>query len=983
MKYIKGIFGVLTLFFFGYMIVGQIVLQEDVPGRFGICNEYNQEIYAVYSDGAKELFEKADKTKGIVALETTLPLIEEGVNSICFGGRNMVAYIDGQKVYETAVQNNGWFSSANPEHYMMIPISTQDSGKVLHMDIDDNNYIMYQSYIGNEFGIWSFILKRYSGELIVAAITMIMGCLTIIISKVYGLVIGKKIEITYLGVGVFFSAIWLVVNSIYRQVMFPNLSIASDFPFLMVMLIPYPFLIYMNIVQNRRFERIYVAMSCILTFVNVHNCALYILGKKELIETFIYVALACIVSIISIVISFIIDLRSGRIKEYKFVAFGLLGAFASAVIQLVTYFFRTGIFSGTYLSIGLLILLVCASIHTVHNVFQIEKDKTAAVMASDAKGRFLSSMSHEIRTPINAVLGMDEMILRESKEDNIRDYALDIQNAGKSLLALINDILDISKIESGKMEILPVEYDMSSMLNDTMNMIFHKAKAKDLFAKINVDENIPSRLIGDDLRIRQILVNILNNAVKYTEEGGVILELKGDYVDDNHIILHFKIEDTGIGIKEEDLPKLYAQFERIEEDRNRNIEGTGLGMSITLNLLEMMDSKLQVTSEYGKGSCFYFDLKQDIVDRTPIGDLSKRISEQKKDYSYRNNFCAKDAKLLVVDDNAVNRKVVRSLLKDIGATIDEADSGEKCLEMVTQKTYDIIFLDHMMPGLDGIETLQALKNLERNRNLATPVIALTANAVTGAKEMYLDAGFDDFLTKPVIYSKLENMLLKYLSKDKIIEVVETDEVVIGDEAQEIDDLLANIPEMNLEYALMLNGNKNVLVDTLVDFATVIDSELKELNRYKELLPDEEAFKQYRVKVHSIKASAMLVGQVYLSGMARMLELAAIDRKIGIIEATHETFVEELLKKKQQLEVFATNSEQSSDLMDYDSKMLIEQLELLIQAVIEVDIDKTDAIVEYLKCFDYPTQIKDRMQEVYSAAMNLDENSIISVLDAIK
>lgn len=292
-------------------------------------------------------------------------------------------------------------------------------------------------------------------------------------------------------------------------------------------------------------------------------------------------------------------------------------------------------------------------------VEQLEKERRRADSANKAKTNFLANMSHEIRTPINAVLGMNEMILRESKESLIRDYALDVQGAAKSLLSIINDILDITKIEAGKLNVITAEYDFSSVIYDVTNMISFKAKMKELEFKVLIDEKIPQKLMGDDIRLRQILVNLLNNAVKYTEKGTVTLEISllppvENQMNDANLL--FSVKDTGIGIKEEDMQKLCVPFERIEEKRNRNIEGTGLGMSITKQLLSLLNSELQVTSEYGKGSEFSFWLCQEIAEAAPIGKLGARIEAQDKSYAYQHAFEAPEAKVLLVDDNEMNRR---------------------------------------------------------------------------------------------------------------------------------------------------------------------------------------------------------------------------------------------------------------------------------------------------------------------------------------
>ena len=388
---------------------------------------------------------------------------------------------------------------------------------------------------------------------------------------------------------------------------------------------------------------------------------------------------------------------------------------------------------------------------------EAEEARFIAENANKAKSIFLANMSHEIRTPINAVLGLDTMILRESKDEGIRKYAMSIQTAGQSLLAIINDILDMSKIESGKMEIIPVDYDVASLINDVSNMIMPKAEAKGLLFDIHIDPSIPSRLFGDDVRIRQVIINLLTNAVKYTVEGSVTLSLVCEKKDEE-VLLTCSVRDTGIGIAEEDLAKLFDAFVRIEEKRNRNIEGTGLGINIVSNLLSLMGSHLEVESEYGKGSEFKFTISQKSLSDEPVGDIEKRIKERAVEYKYSTGFIIPDANILVVDDNEMNRYVFKSLLKELECNIDEADGGKKCLRLTEEKKYNIIFMDHMMPEMDGIETFHKLREMKDSPNIDTPVIVLTANAITGAKEKYLAEGFDDFLTKPIVPEKLEKVI---------------------------------------------------------------------------------------------------------------------------------------------------------------------------------------------------------------------------------
>ncbi|MCR4754572.1 MAG: response regulator [Lachnospiraceae bacterium] len=403
----------------------------------------------------------------------------------------------------------------------------------------------------------------------------------------------------------------------------------------------------------------------------------------------------------------------------------------------------------------------------------LEEQKRIADEANRAKSDFLASMSHEIRTPINTVLGMNEMILRESRERNVREYAGDIRSAGNTLLSIINDILDLSKIESGKMEIVRTEYDEAMMIYDLSNIISGRAKEKGLAFNVEVDPKIPAKLLGDDIRIKQVLMNILSNAVKYTHKGSVWMRVRLNSADEadgrKTASIHYEVEDTGIGIRPEDMDKLFSAFERLDVRKNRNIEGTGLGMTITVRLLAMMGSKLSVQSEYGKGSVFSFDLTEEVIDERPIGEFNRRVSvEALRECADGNLFTAPEARILVVDDNRTNRKVFGLLLKHTEIMIDEAENGPEAIKLATANHYDIIFMDHMMPDMDGLEAMDRIKAVGDGPCIDTPIIILTANAVAGSREMYLSKGCDGYLSKPISASELEEMIKEFLPEGKVI-----------------------------------------------------------------------------------------------------------------------------------------------------------------------------------------------------------------------
>ncbi|MBQ6442909.1 MAG: response regulator [Lachnospiraceae bacterium] len=540
---------------------------------------------------------------------------------------------------------------------------------------------------------------------------------------------------------------------------------------------------------------------------------------------------------------------------------------------------------------------------------ELKEQRSIADRANKAKSTFLANMSHEIRTPINAVLGMDEMILRETKEDQTYSYAQDIQTAGSTLLSLINDILDFSKIEEGKMEILPMQYELSSAVGDLINMIHSRAEKKGLAFRVDVDPEIPHLLYGDEIRVKQIVLNLLTNAVKYTKEGEISLAVTSRPASDEEILLGFRVSDTGIGMKEEDLEKLFAPFTRIEEKRNRSIEGTGLGMSIVQQLLSLMDSHLEVESEYGKGSAFSFEIRQQVIKWDPIGDFASRLKTQSaQNEGYRELFHAPDARILVVDDTEVNLTVIQNLLKQTKLRVDTAGSGREALSDAKETRYDMIFIDHMMPDMDGIETLQRLK--EEVTELP-PCIALTANAVSGAREEYLAAGFSDYLSKPVNGRRLEEMLKAWLPPEKLLEpepetgAPGTDVTIEsagtgtpGEEQGEagLPSWLCRIPEIDAMEGLANCGGKESYLTVLATFHRTAAAKADEIEQY--CLAGE--MENYTIKVHALKSAARIIGAKTLSGLARELEDAGnagdtekIGKETGELLAQYRTLDEKL------------------------------------------------------------------------------------------
>ncbi len=613
-----------------------------------------------------------------------------------------------------------------------------------------------------------------------------------------------------------------------------------------------------------------------------------------------------------------------------------------------------------------------------------------AEAANIAKSSFLSNMSHEIRTPINAILGMDEMILRESNEREIIRYAEDIRSASNTLLGLVNDILDFSKIEAGKMDVIPVEYEFTSVINDLYNVIKKRAEDKNLKLILEVDPNIPSVLYGDEIRVKQVMTNILTNAIKYTDEGSVTLSIKkerdGEVLKrhakhdkeccfDNPVGFRVKVTDTGIGIKEEDKKKLGSAFQRVDEKRNRSVEGTGLGLNITARLLELMGSRLELESTYGEGSTFSFYLEQGVVKSDPIGDISNRWERADiTHHEYREKFTAPDANILVVDDTKMNLDVICNLLKNTRINIDTALSGEECLELVTQNKYDIIFLDHRMPNMDGVECFNRMQELEDHKCPDAPVISLTANAVSGAREEYLEIGFVDYLTKPIEPDKLENMLMTYLPSDK---VVKQDVDARGD-LRGLPDWIYNVDGMDVESAVTYCGGEDSFLSILKSFYDTIDDKADEIKAYY----DDKDWSNYNIRVHAMKSSARIIGLAELSELAKRLEDASvIDEGTGtpidaaVIGDNTDRLINKLKVIKEQLDPISDDKE----LPDIPENMLDDAYASLSEFVALMDYQLSKMIIESVADYRLPPKDKDNFDKMNACLTKLDWDGISEIL----
>ncbi|MCR4750299.1 MAG: response regulator [Lachnospiraceae bacterium] len=517
----------------------------------------------------------------------------------------------------------------------------------------------------------------------------------------------------------------------------------------------------------------------------------------------------------------------------------------------------------------------------------LKLEKQAADEASRAKSRFLADMSHEIRTPINAIIGMNEMILRESNDKDIMTYSKNIRQSGQNLLQLINGILDFSKIEDGKMDIVPVKYKIIDQIAYFINSVSDRAKAKNLDLNLVIDENLPSEVFGDDTRINQVMMNLLTNAVKYTEKGTITLTMTEKERRDNKILIYFEVKDTGIGIRQSDMPKLFESFERLDVIRNRNIEGTGLGMAITVKLLKLMESELKVESKYGRGSIFSFTLWLDITDDTPIGDYKNAMDGSEEIASYKESFHAPNARILVVDDTSLNISVVENLLKNTEIKIDTSLNGQDAITLAQNNDYDVILMDQRMPGMDGTQAMKRIRDNEEKTGKKTPIICLTADVIRGARDRYIELGFDDYLTKPIDGRSLEEMLIKYIPEEKT-EIVLEENSTDCFETIEKDEMLSELKGADVDIKTGMVYCRDI--DTYRSILYTYSAEQKNkadliAGSYKEKNWDD-----YGIYVHALKSSSRSIGAVKLSQLAAKAETAAKDGDTLTIDKYHQDII---------------------------------------------------------------------------------------------
>ncbi len=908
----QAFFGVATFLIFAFLIIGDFVYPDERDTIKTDCRVFETEWERVMENGERIPISVPGKVPAqygeLVTLKTVLPdKIENGEN-LCFWTiwQDVDIYIEDELRVSYSTKDTRPFGTNSAMRYIFVELSEADAGKEMtYSFISDSKYTgdMRECYIGDWASIWIFFVMDSGIRTAIAIFLLLLSVFCIVTCVILNFVYKRKLALIYLAWTIFLSALWMLSESAFRQIIFRNISVLSNATYWCLMLIPFPLLSYINDIQEERYEKLYLVSIIYATVILIGGTLLQVFEVMQFVELVVWIHLGLAYSIVCLIGTITIDVLKGRAKNYLFVGIGVFGLLFAAVLEMLLYYLESATSLGTILGTGLLFLLIMAVIKTGQDLFESEKRKQQAIMAKEAQAKFLANMSHEIRTPINAVIGMNEMILRENDNEAVKEYANNIKRASNMLLELVNDILDFSKIESGQLELVNSEYDFKSLMRDEILLLNARAAGKPIEVEVDIDAKFPSVFYGDQLRIKQILTNLLSNAVKYTKEGSVSLKGTFKWVDTEKVMLCFSIKDTGIGIKREDLAKLFAEFKRLELKKNHNIEGTGLGLSITKQLVDLMMGDITVESEYGKGSVFTVSIPQKVADKTPIGEWEVLREEKEIMVVEEQAFTAPDVKVLVVDDNAMNLSVIKELLRRTKVQTDTAASGKECLELTKKKAYHVILMDHMMPEMDGVEALHLLREDSGNPNCNTSVIALTANAIAGSRETYMTYGFDDYLAKPIEVAKLESLLQKYIPDellqlaDKVTDKSVAEENVVNRKKTEaIMDVTFIDQEVGMSYCM---NSKDLYKEVLGAFCKQSRTYLPQLNEnYKSKNWDD-----YAMITHALKGNSLNIGAVNFSKLSLQHETAGREKNESYILAEYETYIENLKKLIAKVEEF--------------------------------------------------------------------------------
>lgn len=980
--------------------------------------------------GTTDLPAKLDAGDGDVTeliLTNTLPEITDDVTFI-FRARHTIVkfYIDGELVYDQEADGRGATRDTvfplSGNVWNELKLDSSDSGKSITVVSEGivKKYLVSpgEVYLGDRATFLLYLMKSRMGTTLggitLVILSLILFLLWVILSASTKM---KYNECLCLSLFTLSIALWEFTETRCLQFVFPNVSAPSIFAFEILTLAPVPIALYFTYGRSAKTVKRARIAATIPLFVWIFNNALHFLHICDISETLIITQIMIAGETIFLGYIQVVDVLEERKKLGKdgisiFWWIQVLGFLLLAplllmeVIQYVTNTAGLGGDDAFFTTIGIIFYIISLAFHSG---LKLASENLLANEASRAKSQFLANMSHEIRTPLNAILGFDELILKESQDKHIVEYAASIQSAGVSLLDIINTILDLSKIESGKMEIQEAEYNTEQLLDNVTSMMAALAAKKGLEIKLDIDEQLPDRLIGDEVRIRQVLVNIMSNAVKYTKKGSVTFKVKvvEQLEKEGACQILFSVKDTGIGIRDEDRERLFEKFERLDFEQNKHTEGTGLGMSIVVKLLEAMGSKIELDSVYGKGSDFYFVLKQKVANAHYLGVYEEAKHNRIVEKSEEEHFIAPDAKILIVDDVRMNLQVACGLLASMKMQVDTAESGAQAIEFAKKCHYDVILMDHMMPEMDGITAAKKIRELSGTTGddyyKEVPILALTANAISGMREKFLEEGLQDFISKPVEGKVLEEVLLKWIpiekivkgdaatlkkymeekKKDETIELPEqgeqkekSEEMEQTEEAEE-EDWKIELPGFDIESAKVFFLDKEMYLETLHDYRESIPDVREKIKKYYR----EDDLENYTIVVHGLKSSSKLVGAMELSEAAKRLEECGHHGDEATIRQDTEGLLELYKKYEQVLDDFFGPEEDDAGEQISEDEMK-ESLAELKDAAENFNMEIFFKWEKEMEHVQVPEEYQDAWKEVKDAVRNVSFSETVEKIETI-
>ena len=766
--------GIIVMFvILGFGVIGELVLPDERTYTNMDYQSYNQGWLYISPEGGSqdiELPANLDVEEGTtIVLENTLEIPGDGQVYLSFDStkHDVKAYVDGQLRYSYSTEDTRPFGSFSAGILTFIPLTPEDNGSTITIELTgDNNYagVIDEMHIGSQLGITLAMIDSQKLELICAFVMILSGFVAFITGFLVKRIYSRTMSIGFAGWGAMFAGIWIVSESNVRQFLLGNYSVAANMTYLALMMLPFAFAMYANALQKKRYQQVYLLICALDIVESVVSMLLQLTDRADLTDSLPYTFGLLIATMIFYLITVIYDMVTGKIREYWIEFIGIVIMIAAGLAQMLSYTRHPASLNGGFICLGLVIMIVMAYIHALRDIVAMEHELFAAREASAASIEFLSRMAHEMRTPINAILGMNMMVLKESSEKHILEYARDVNGAGNYLLSIVNETLDLAKVHAGRIQVEPVEYDLIDMLRECYRLVIPRAKASKLSFVVEVDDILPARLKGDRTRLIQVITNLLTNAVKYTPAGRVTLSVQGK-INDGQLMMAISVTDTGIGIAQENIPYIFDSFRRVVSFKDRKIEGTGLGLAITKQLVDLMGGHISVESQLGKGSSFTVTLPQEICCLEPCGIFSMGPNGDRR-VRNRNEVLTVEGRILVVDDVDINLKVFTLFLKNTSIKVDTAKSGQEALSLIEQNTYDLIFIDHLMPGMDGVELKEIIDTMVDNPNHGVPIIAQTANAMVGAREEYERMGFADYLAKPFKEEELRQLLKLYLQKEE-------------------------------------------------------------------------------------------------------------------------------------------------------------------------------------------------------------------------